>query len=125
MVNRAFTKCRNDRAAVTLLELLVSVTTLVTVMTLTTTLCFQIQRTWQDIRQHQVAVGELSNQLEHLTQLNEEQFGTALEQLTPSATCERTLRQPKPPALLPMINWEQGSHFRSTGGVVILEKPFS
>ena len=94
MVRPIIARRAEQRSAFTLAELLVSVATLLTIMTLTTTLCFRVQQVWKDIRHQRVAEAELANQLEWLTPLNREQLDTAIKQLTASETCSRTLRHP-------------------------------
>lgn len=78
-----------------MIELIIACMVLVTVMTFVTTLCFQINKIWKDIGHHRIAVAELSNQLESLTQLSVAEAEIELESLEPTAYCLRTLRSPQ------------------------------
>lgn len=83
------------RTGATMVELVVSAVLLITVMSFVTTLCFQINLVWKDIRHHRVALGELSNQLEQLTRLSPQQVRQAIKSLEPSAISSRTLKDPQ------------------------------
>lgn len=83
------------RFGVTMIELVVSAVLLITIMCFVTSLSFRINLVWKDIGQHRVAVGELSNQLEHLTRLSRQDAAKALDSLTTSVVCARTLRNPE------------------------------
>lgn len=84
----------NDREGFSLIELIVAASVMVAVMTLVTTLCIRIHRVWKEIGDHRVAVSELSNQLEHLTELDIKQLPAELEQLEVSSVLRTTLKSP-------------------------------
>ena len=79
----------------TVTELIVCVAVLLTVMTVSTSMFFQTQRIWQDIRHHRIAVSELSNQLDRLTRLTQQELEAELAKLRPSALCAEALRDPE------------------------------
>jgi hypothetical protein len=99
-MNRHRAKFRRSSSAfsqnrgVTVVELMVSMVLLFTLMSFVTTICFQVNFIWRDINQHRIALGEISNQLEQLTELPREDAVAALESLQPSTACARTLRAP-------------------------------
>ncbi len=80
------------RRGVTMIELVVAAVVMVVVMSLVTTLCFRISCVWQDTGHRRVAVAELSNQLDRLTQMSPQQVRDALGTLKPSELSKRTLR---------------------------------
>ncbi len=90
--NSARTKPRNG---FTLVELLAAVVILTTVIGLVTGLSVRISRVWKDIGQSQIAVAELSNQLDRLTRLQPQQAEEAIRALQPSVHCRRTLANPQ------------------------------
>ena len=88
------------RSGFTVTELIVSIAVLLTVMTTSTTMFFQTQRIWQDIRQHRIAVTELANQLDRLTRMTQRELETEVASLTPSSLCNEALRNPQLVALI-------------------------
>ena len=82
------------RSGITSVELIISSILLITVISFVTTICFQINLVWKDIHHHRVAMGELSNQLEELTQLSRVSAEEAINDLQPSSVCVRSLRNP-------------------------------
>jgi hypothetical protein len=83
------------RQGVSSVELLVSAIVLISVITFFTTCSFQIHLIWKDIRHQRIGMGELNNQLESITLLTKAEARAALSNLTPSATCENSLRAPR------------------------------
>jgi type II secretory pathway pseudopilin PulG len=75
-------------------EVLVSATVLTTIMSLVTVSSFRISRVWKDIRQQNVALNELSNQLDRLTALPVKDVQELIDQLKPSDECDLALTQP-------------------------------
>ncbi|MEM7785906.1 MAG: hypothetical protein AAF623_21335, partial [Planctomycetota bacterium] len=55
------------RNGVTAFEIMVTISVLTTVAMFVTTMAIQIKFIWRDIEQHQLAINELSNQLDELT----------------------------------------------------------
>jgi hypothetical protein len=82
---------RHNRSGLTVLELLVSAVLLMTVMTFVTTLCLQVRLVCRDIDHHRLALNELSNHLETLTQLTPAEAKQFVKSLTPSPECASTL----------------------------------
>ena len=64
------------------------------------------KRLWQDTQHHQLALDELSNQLERLSTLNAEERQAALESLSPSEILLRSL--PGATLSASMIDDEEG-----------------
>lgn len=89
------------------LDLLVSFTLLMTVMTAVTPLVVRYQRTIKSHRDYRLALDELSNQMDRLTMLPEADLPGALQQLTPSAFVKERLVSPKLTAELQRV--ETGS----------------
>lgn len=83
------------RRGVTMIELVVAAVVMTMVMSLITSLCFRISCIWQDTGHYRVAVAELSNQLDQLTQMSPELVLEELETLQPSEHCKRTLHDPQ------------------------------
>lgn len=86
---------RGRRGGIAAAELIISAVLLITVMSFVTTICFRINLVWKDINHHRVAMGELSNQLEELTQLSPQEARTAVDSLKPTAICARSLQNPE------------------------------
>ena len=82
------------RRGTTLLELLVAATLLVSVMSVVAPLAVRSGRLWQDSRHYQLALDELSNQLERLTSLDAAALEAALAELTPSQPVRDSLPNP-------------------------------
>ena len=85
----------NQRDGFTAIELVVSASMMVAAMAFVTTLAFRIDRTWKEIAYQRVAMNELSNHLDHLTQLPTDQIDEAIKAVEPSAEVQRTLANPK------------------------------
>lgn len=79
------------RRGILKVELIVSCIVLMTTMTFVVPLCFRINLIWKDVTQHQIAVNELSNHLETLTQLSPTEAKQTIVALTPSDTCNASL----------------------------------
>ena len=71
------------RSGFTLTELVVSATLLVTIMGIVAPLTVRSGRLWQDSRHRQLAMDELTNQLERLTALPPQQRQRAIADLVP------------------------------------------
>ncbi len=78
-----------------LIELAVSTIVLISLLSIATTLCFQVSLVWRDINQHRVAVAELSNQLDQLTRMDPQQARETLKSMIPSELSKHTLRDPQ------------------------------
>src|SRR5690606_36358897 len=74
-----------SRAGLTMVELMVAATLIVSGLTMIGKLTVSSGRMWQQTRQEQVALEELSNQLERLLALPLDQRDEAISQLAPSA----------------------------------------
>lgn len=79
------------RRGFSLLELIVAATLLVSALGIVAPLAARTGRLWQDSRRHQLALDELTNQLERLTTLDAATLKTALAELTPSEPVRATL----------------------------------
>ena len=75
-------------------EILVTCVLMITVMGFITTNCVSANRVWKDIGQRRIAVCELSNHLDSITQLNVGQATEAIAALEPSSQCATVLRSP-------------------------------
>lgn len=82
---------RRQRAGVTLTETLVAATLLVTALSVVTQMAARCGRLRQDGELHQVALEELSNQLDRLLAMADDPDGDALRDLTLSAAAARRL----------------------------------
>lgn len=80
-----------ERRGVTNVELVVSAAVVLTVLTIVTSLCYQINRVWIDVRHHRVAMVELSSQMDRLTRLDADKVALELENLQVSEYALRTL----------------------------------
>ncbi len=76
-------------------ELLVAATLLLSSITIASQLTIQSRRLWVDVRHHQLALDELSNQLERLVTLDTETAKSQLARLEPSESAEQTLANVK------------------------------
>ena len=81
---RLWTSRRQRRSAFTLLELLVAATLLIALISFVLPLAFRASRLWQEARSYRLAVHELSNQLEDLTLLGDEERKQALSNWKPN-----------------------------------------
>lgn len=85
--------CR--RRGFTLVELIVSASLLVVVMTFVTSLAFRIDQTWKQISHQRIAINELSNQLDRLTRLTPAELATAIDAIDVSPEARQTLLHPQ------------------------------
>jgi hypothetical protein len=72
------------RGGFTMIELLVSATLLMSIISLGATLSVQSGRLWQECRYQRLGLDELSGQLDRLTSLDQDQRAAALAELVPS-----------------------------------------
>ena len=91
---RDVSRARVHRTGALLAEAMVGLAVMLVVVTTFSTLCFRIHNVWREVGYQRVAMMELSNQLEYLTQLDTNELASKLEALTPSEACRRTLNQP-------------------------------
>ena len=77
------TKTYKQRNGTTMTELVVAATLMVSTMAIVAPLTLRTGRLWQDIRHHQLAVDTLSNELERLAGLTEEQRAVEMANLSP------------------------------------------
>lgn len=80
-----------NRRGTTLLECIVAASILSVALGTVTMAVFRIGRIWTDTGHYRIALQEVSNQLETLTQLPPEQLQTAIDSLAVSPTVQRTL----------------------------------
>ena len=83
-----------NRRGFSLIELIVAATLLISAMSVVAPLAVRSARLQQDSQHYQLALDELSNQLEWLTSLDAEALETALAELTPSSTVRDVLPNP-------------------------------
>lgn len=86
---------QTPRHGFTVTELLVSALLLTSVMSLVGPLAVRSGRLWQDARQGRLALEELSNQLDRLTYLSEDQRNAALAELEPAESIRKALPNPQ------------------------------
>lgn len=86
--------CRR-RLGISSIEFLVSFSVLVSTMTFITTMAVQVNRIWKEIELDRLAINELANHLDVLTQLRGQNLVTELEQRSPSQFCQNGLPDPK------------------------------
>lgn len=91
----AMRKKPSQRDGFTAIELVVSASMLVVAMAFVTTLAFRIDQTWKEIAYQRIAMNELSNHLDQLTQLPTDQIDEAIQTIEPSAEVQRTLANPQ------------------------------
>ena len=91
-----------NRNGISSFEFLVAFSVMATVMTFATSLTVHVSRVWRDIELERLAVCELSNQLEVLTQLSGDALVESVKQITPSDFCRRGLDDPRISADLEM-----------------------
>jgi prepilin-type N-terminal cleavage/methylation domain-containing protein len=82
------------RRGFSLIELIVAATLLIGAMSIVAPLAVRSARLQQDSQHYQLALDELSNQLERLTGLDADALETALAKLTPSPTVRDVLPHP-------------------------------
>jgi Tfp pilus assembly protein FimT len=85
---------RSARRGFSVIELIVAAALLISVLSLVAPLAVRSGRLQQDSRHYQLALDELSNQLEQLTSLDAAALETALAELTPSPTVRDVLPNP-------------------------------
>jgi type II secretory pathway pseudopilin PulG len=83
------------RRGFTIVELVVSASMLMVMMAFVTTLAFRIDQTWKDVAYQRIAINELSNHLDRLTQLPQDQLAAEIELIEVSAEVQRTLANPE------------------------------
>lgn len=76
-------------------ELIVAATLLITGLSLLGTVAFRTGKLWQDTRHYQLAMNELTNQLERLTSFDESEIDEQLGELTVSTAVEKVLSSAK------------------------------
>jgi prepilin-type N-terminal cleavage/methylation domain-containing protein len=89
------TQLRKVRRGFTIVEVIVSASLLVVVMTFITTLAFRVDQTWKQIAHQRVAMNELSNQLDRLLHLNSDKLDTAIDAIEASSELRQTLPNPR------------------------------
>jgi hypothetical protein len=82
--------CKTCRGSA-VIELIVAATLLITGLSLLGTVAFRTGKLWQDTRHYQLAINELTNQLERLTSLDESEIDEQLGELTVSTAVENVL----------------------------------
>ncbi|MEM9589571.1 MAG: hypothetical protein AAGA03_19970 [Planctomycetota bacterium] len=88
-------KKTRSRAGSLLIEAIVAAGLLMTTITLVSVLSIQVLGVWKDVRQHRIAVTELSNQLEALTILPADDLSQALSEIQAHATTTEALAELK------------------------------
>jgi hypothetical protein len=83
------------RCGSAVIELIVAATLLITGLSLLGTVAFRTGKLWQDTRHRQLALDELTNQLERLTSFEESQIDELLEELTLSTAVDSVLPSAK------------------------------
>lgn len=83
-----------SRCGVSVIELIVTATLMVTLLGVVAPLGVKSQRLWRDSRHYQLALDELANQIERLTTLDAAALETALAELTPSEPLRNALASP-------------------------------
>jgi hypothetical protein len=86
---------QRSRAGMTVSELLVSATLLLSLIAVIAPITVRAGRIWQESRTYQFALEELTNELEHLTSLSPEERQTALEQWQPTPSVSLRLPDAK------------------------------
>ena len=92
--SRNGSRARSRRSGTSMIEVVVSAGILLVVMSFVASLTFRINLVWKDIGQHRAAMNELSNQLERLTLLADDDLAAAIALLEPSAVISQTLPEP-------------------------------
>ena len=87
-------RARIGRRGYTMTDLVVAATLLVGIMSLVAPLAVRSGRLWQDSRHYRLALDELSNQLERLTNLDEGERDAALAKLSVSPQVRGRLPNP-------------------------------
>lgn len=113
-------KLRNrTRHGLSLIEIVVAATLLVSLVGFVTPLTVRLGRVWQGTRDHRLALNELANQMEVLTSLGVSRCEIALANLEPSASIVKSLRDARLEGelardqdgirLLLSIDWNRGT----------------
>jgi hypothetical protein len=89
------TRNRSPRRGLMMTELIVAASLLISSLSLLVTLSFRTGKLWQDSRHYSLAVNELTNQLERLTTLEEDEIDGQLTELEPSAAIQAALPNPR------------------------------
>ncbi|EMI45709.1 hypothetical protein [Rhodopirellula sp. SWK7] len=92
---KTFNRNRNHRTGVTMIECVVAASILLVAMTTVTTMAFRVNRLWIDVADQRIAMNELANTLESITELPAEQIDDAIAAIQPSAMASSTLDQPQ------------------------------
>lgn len=86
---------RRTRQGILKVEALIAAVILVAAMNFVSMTVHRINRIWEQTRQYQFAINELSNQLESLIALPPEEAKEKLATLKPSSNCEDVLGSPR------------------------------
>lgn len=86
---------RHRRQGVTMIECVVAASILLVAMSTVTTMSFRVGRLWIDVAHQRIAMNELTNMLESISELPAAQIDEALANLTPSPAAEASLDQPR------------------------------
>ncbi len=108
-----------SRRGLTLTEVVVAATLVVSMIGFVTPLTVRIGRVWQSTRQYRLAFNELANQMELLTSLGVSRCDAALADLKPSESTAETLpdarlegkliRDQDGTRLILSLDWDRGS----------------
>ena len=86
---------RHRRSGVTMIECVVAASVLLVAMGTVTTMSFRVGRLWMDVGNQRIAMSELTNTLELITELPRDEIDQALANLIPSPTAEARFDQPE------------------------------
>lgn len=78
-----------------MIECVVAASILIVAMGTVTTLSYRLNRVWIDVAHQRIAMNELSNTAETLSELPREQWDAAISNLKPSTAALTTLDQPE------------------------------
>jgi hypothetical protein len=84
----------SSRPGATMVECVVAASILIVAMSTVTSMAFRGNRIWIDVAHERIAINELTNTLEELTQLPIDEIDDALNALRPSSAAESSLNQP-------------------------------
>lgn len=84
-----------NRIGMLKVEALIAAVVVVVAMNFVSIAVHRINRLWDQTRQYQFAINELSNQLESLVDLSEKEARKTLGNLKPSDACEEVLGTPR------------------------------
>ena len=82
------------RPGVTMVECVVAASILIVAMSTITSMAFRVNRIWIDVAHERIAMSELNNTLEELTQLSTNKIDDAIKNLQPSSVAEASLNRP-------------------------------